>query len=307
MSGGGLAAVEAADHGVDRGPPDQCFGHRRVAFVVAGQAGVRGQPGEAAFHDPPLRVHHETSLVRGFAGDLDGGLQRLGRPVDQLAGEALIDEHVPDRRRQIGAEQGRLRAVAVLPGRRHHTHHDQQIEGVGDDEPLPAVDGGGASVADYNGADFSSRGCGPVKLIDQSQGAGWVSDAKPTGTGSDTTAIEPRCIVVKLPAAVNVAQVTINPASGWGPDASASTGDFKVETFSDGTTWRPGAQGHFLPSQRTVQTMGLAPGSTDAVQYLRYWMLGTQVADIGGSCPSNHHGCRYVASTELAVHGIPAS
>jgi 3-hydroxy-3-methylglutaryl CoA synthase len=48
----GSTAVEAADHRVDRGPADDGFGDGGVAFVVAGQAAVCGQPGQAALHDP---------------------------------------------------------------------------------------------------------------------------------------------------------------------------------------------------------------------------------------------------------------
>jgi hypothetical protein len=120
LAGGGSTSVEAADHGVDRSPADQCLGHCGITFVVAGQAKVGGQPGKAAFEDSPLRMYREADLASGLADDLDGGVERCGGPVDQPAGEALVGEHVPDRREQIGAEQDRLCAVAVLPRRRHH-------------------------------------------------------------------------------------------------------------------------------------------------------------------------------------------
>jgi len=169
-----------------------------------------------------------------------------------------------------------------------------------------AAIGGGGSVVTFNGADFTADGCGPEKLIDQSQGTGWMSDAEGTGTGPDTTAIEPRFIVVKLPVAVDIAELTINPSTTCGLGGSASTGDFKVETSADGAAWTLGAQGHFGPTQRVPTPVALAAGSTSDVQYVRYWMLGTQTADIGGTCPGNFSGCTYVASTELAVYGTPA-
>src|SRR3954464_3555910 len=56
----GPTAGEAADHGVDRGTPDERFRDGRVAFVVAGQPAVCGQPGQAAFHDPAFRVRGEA-------------------------------------------------------------------------------------------------------------------------------------------------------------------------------------------------------------------------------------------------------
>ena len=169
-----------------------------------------------------------------------------------------------------------------------------------------AAAGGGATVTDFNGVDFTSFGCGPINLIDQSQGQGWGSDSVLTG-GTDTTAIDPRFIVIKLPSAVNVAELQINPANTCGDGGSASTGDYKVETSTDGTTWTLGAQGHFTPTQRIMNTIPLAAGSTAGVLYVRYWMLGTQTADIGGACPGAYSGCSFVDSTELAVYGAPSA
>ncbi|BFU46036.1 M36 family metallopeptidase [Krasilnikovia sp. MM14-A1004] len=162
---------------------------------------------------------------------------------------------------------------------------------------------GGASVASFTGADYTADGCGPGQLIDQGQ-AGWVSDAEGTGPGQpDTTAIKPQSVVVKLPVAVNVDQLTINPATTCGLGGSASTGDYKLETSQDGTTWTLASQGHFTPAQRVPNTIAMAAGTTEKVQYVRYWMLGTQVKDLGGTCPDAFSGCDNVASTELAVYG----
>jgi Zn-dependent metalloprotease len=169
-----------------------------------------------------------------------------------------------------------------------------------------AAVGGGGSVTDFNGVDFGPP-CGPVNLIDQSQGSGWVSDAEGTGGSPDSTAIAPRFVVVKLPAAVDITQLTVNPSTTCGLGGSSSTGDYKIETSPDGATWTLGSQGHFGPAQRVTTTVPLAAGSGDAVQYVRYWMLGTQTADVGGSCPGAFNGCTYVATTELAVYGTPSS
>jgi hypothetical protein len=85
LPGGGSAAFETADHGVDGGPADEGLGDGGVAFVVAGQPAVGGEPGQAAFHDPPLRVDREASLFGRFADDLQGRVQRAGGPVDEPA------------------------------------------------------------------------------------------------------------------------------------------------------------------------------------------------------------------------------
>jgi group II intron reverse transcriptase/maturase len=51
-SGGGVAAGDAAGHGVDGGPADHRFGVFGVAFVVAGQAAVGGDPGQGPLDRP---------------------------------------------------------------------------------------------------------------------------------------------------------------------------------------------------------------------------------------------------------------
>ncbi len=66
LSGSGSATVEAADHGVDRGPADERLGDGGVALVVAGQSAVHDQPGQAPFHHPPLRVHGEPRCSAGL-------------------------------------------------------------------------------------------------------------------------------------------------------------------------------------------------------------------------------------------------
>jgi len=169
-----------------------------------------------------------------------------------------------------------------------------------------AAASGGGTIVDFDGPDYTAYGCGPINLIDQSQGSGWGSDAVLTG-GPGTTTVEPRFVIIKLPTAVTVSQLTINPSNTCGDSGSASTGDFKVETSTDGTTWTLGATGHFTPAQRTVNTVPLAAGSTANVSYVRYTMMSTQVADLGGTCPGAYSGCDFMDSTELGVYGTPAS
>jgi hypothetical protein len=169
-----------------------------------------------------------------------------------------------------------------------------------------AAASGGGTVVDFDGPDYTVYGCGPINLIDQSQGQGWGSDAVLTG-GPGTTTVEPKFIIIKLPTAVNVSELTINPANTCGDSGSASTGDFKVETSTNGTTWTLGAQGHFTPTQRVVNSVPLAAGSGTNVQYVRYTMMSTQVADLGGTCPGNFSGCQFMDSTELGVYGAPAA
>ena len=112
---GGLSTGDPAEHAVDGRPADECFGDFGVAFVAAGQPTVRGEPGQGSLHDPSPGMHGEAALIGGFAHNLDGGLQRAVRPVDEPAGEALISKDVTDRAAQAGTEKGGLTAVAILP------------------------------------------------------------------------------------------------------------------------------------------------------------------------------------------------
>jgi hypothetical protein len=162
--------------------------------------------------------------------------------------------------------------------------------------------GGGSSVVDFNGPDFSDFGCGPSALFDQSQGSGWGSDAVLTSG----TAIEPRFVVVKLPSAVSVKELSINPSNTCGDGGSASAGDYRVETSADGTTWTVAASGHFgVGNRNKMNSVPLSAGTTTGVQFVRYTILGTQVADAGGTCPGAFSGCQFVDSVELAVYGSP--
>jgi extracellular elastinolytic metalloproteinase len=164
-----------------------------------------------------------------------------------------------------------------------------------------AASSGGGEVTDFTGPDFSDFGCGPAGMIDQSQGNGWGSDVV---GGTNGQGIEPRLVVVKLPAAVDISELAINPSATCGDAGSASAGDFTVETSVDGTTWTAAASGHFgVPARGKMNVVPLAGGSETGVQFVRYTILGSQVVDSGGTCPGNFSGCDFVDSVELAVYG----
>jgi extracellular elastinolytic metalloproteinase len=164
-----------------------------------------------------------------------------------------------------------------------------------------AASSGGGEITDFTGPDFSDFGCGPTGMIDQSQGNGWGSDVV---GGTNGEGIEPRLVVVKLPVAVDISELAINPSATCGDAGSASAGDFTVETSVDGTTWVEAASDHFgLANRGQMNVVPLAPGSQAGVQFVRYTILGSQVLDSGGTCPGNFSGCDFVDSVELAVYG----
>jgi extracellular elastinolytic metalloproteinase len=161
---------------------------------------------------------------------------------------------------------------------------------------------GGASVTEFTPPDNTDFGCGPGNLIDQSLGVGWGSIA-PTNPEPDP---QPKFVVIQLPVAVNISDLQIDPSNTCGDQGSASTGDYKVETSADAITWTLGIAGHFTPADRHLTTVPLAPASTTGVKFVRYTMIGTQVGDLGGTCPGAFSGCDFMDSTELIVFGTPA-
>jgi extracellular elastinolytic metalloproteinase len=167
---------------------------------------------------------------------------------------------------------------------------------------------GGASVVDFNGVDYSGFGCGPSAIFDQSQGSGWSSDAV-LNNPADQADIDPRWVIVRLPAAIDIADIQINPSGTCGDGLSASTGKYTVETSVDGTNWQlastPGAA--FGGANRSrMNSISLDPATLAGVQFLRYTMLGTQLHVSGGSCPGAFSACDFVDTVEFAVYGTPS-
>lgn len=167
-----------------------------------------------------------------------------------------------------------------------------------------AASSGGASITDFTPPDYTAFGCGPINLIDQSLGAGWGSNS-PRFPGDPD---HPKSVVIQLPTAVNVLELDIDPSNTCGDDETASTGDYKVETSVDGTTFQLANQGHFTPSNRQhMNALPLAPGTGTGIRFIRYTMIDSQVADFGAACPSSGaSGCLFLDSTELAVYGPSA-
>lgn len=56
------------------------------AFVVAGEASARGDPGEGPLDRPPLGLDLEAALSGLFADDVHLAAQGVGGPLDEAAG-----------------------------------------------------------------------------------------------------------------------------------------------------------------------------------------------------------------------------
>jgi extracellular elastinolytic metalloproteinase len=113
-------------------------------------------------------------------------------------------------------------------------------------------------------------------------------------------------VVVKLPAAIDVSEIAVDPSGSCGDDVSASAGPYTLETSPNGTTWTTASTGTFTPADAgRLNSPTLVPASTDAVQYVRYTMVDSQVAQYG-TCPDAFSGCDWIDSSEVEVYGAPA-
>jgi extracellular elastinolytic metalloproteinase len=79
-----------------------------------------------------------------------------------------------------------------------------------------------------------------------------------------------------------------------------------VETSPDGTAWTVAATGHFGTANRDRMNPVALSAGTAGVKFVRYTILGSQVADSGGTCPSQLSGCGFVDTVEIGAYGAPA-
>jgi extracellular elastinolytic metalloproteinase len=162
-----------------------------------------------------------------------------------------------------------------------------------------AASSGGGSVVIATGPDYTAFGCGPIKLIDQSQSSGWGSDVAAGG----------QSIVLHLSGTVNVSELVINPSATCGDDPTSSAGGYRVETSADGTAWTLAASGTFPNGTVKPTPIALTAGTGTGVAFVRYTMLTSQGQD-AGLCPAGQPpavtGCLFLDSTELSVYGPAA-
>jgi hypothetical protein len=100
----------------------------------------------------------------------------------------------------------------------------------------------------------------------------------------------------------------VDPSATCGDGGSASTGQYSIETSTDGSTWTPAAAGTFSSADRgRLNPLTPAAGSATA-RYVRFTILGNQTPDFANSCPGGaFSGCQYTDLTEIEVYGRPAA
>jgi hypothetical protein len=188
---------------------------------------------------------------------------------------------------------------------------------------------GGGSIVDFSGPDFTPFGCGPSSAIDQSLGNGWGSVTNNNGVSDGTT--DPQFIVVKLPVAVDIADIQVDPANTCGDPGSSSTRGFVVETSTDGTTFSQVATGVFYAADRHRLNSVSPSGSLTGIKFVKFTFLNPQVPnasstactgpDTCGTDPNDSSGvaahcgpgkdngfggCIFTDMSEIEVYGRPS-
>ena len=124
-------------------------------------------------------------------------------------------------------------------------------------------------------------------------------------------------MIVKLPVAVDLSGISVDPSNTCGDPGSASTQDYRVETTTVTTapsptdpSWEVANSGSFTAANRgQLNPLTVAAGTGDAVTYVKFTMIRPQVpGDFATMCEGGGFaGCEFMDMTELAVYGQPAA
>ncbi|PZS25601.1 MAG: hypothetical protein DLM59_19915 [Pseudonocardiales bacterium] len=305
-----LQADTAVNGGHARAQVWKVFAHRGMGFFAAAANGDDATPVED-FSLPPAPGTPKGSLTGKVADDatgagIAGATVAFGGHASGFAGSYAttttadgtytISGIIQGTYAKVSASgagfDGRVKTVSVAP---RVNVLDWSLR-----RDWAAPSGGGA-VTNSNGEESASFGCGSAAMIDQSQGSGWSTNRVVTGG-----AVTPKFMVIKLPVAVNVSEIAIDPTGSCGDDATASTGPYTLETSTNGTTWTVASAGTFTPADRGRFNSPTLTG-TAGVRFIRYTMKDSQ-AVAEGHCAggtSDASGCDFIDSTELEVYGSP--
>ena len=161
---------------------------------------------------------------------------------------------------------------------------------------------GGGSIASSND-DTGEPFCGPTAMIDdQDGGLGW-SAFNPTGPFyPDELSGDAPTTTIRLPRAVDISAIGIDPAATCGDGASAALKGYKLEVSSDGSTFRTFSEGEFTAAQAGNLNLLDATGDLGkGVRQVRLTLLSPQNDNEGFS------GDDFIDVTSLEVFGAPAS
>ena len=285
------------------------FANRGMGWYAGAVDGGDAFPAED-FHKPPTGA---TTSLTGTVKDKDtgaavaGALVYIGGHSSGYAGDYAASTDATGKYTITGVAPGTYPKVVVsAPGYELIVQSVKVSPGAKADF-VPRRDwaaaSGGGTVTGFNGPDFSSFGCGPGGAIDNAQGTGWGSTTG-NDAGTPTGTIIPKHIDIKLPAAVNISGFNVDPSATCGDSGSASTGQYRIETSADGTTWATAQEGSFTTANQKKYNLLTPSGNATGVQYVRFWLLSPQVPDFSTNCPAGaFSGCSFTDLTELQVFG----
>jgi hypothetical protein len=165
----------------------------------------------------------------------------------------------------------------------------------------------GATITSQTGVVFA--GCGPRQAVDQNLATGWSTnvsrgstDFPPSGT------FHPKNFVVHLNQAYDVTQFGVDPSASCGDGASASTGQYRIQTSPDGTpgSWTNVKDDAFTSADNGRINLIDPTTPTTGVHYVRFIVDSNQTPAFSQNCPGGaFSGCQFVDLTELQIFGTP--
>ena len=292
----------------------ELFAHRGMGYFAGASSDGDTQPGED-FHTPPNPATAHDGTIAGFVHDpttgdpVEGAVVQVTGQGNQFSDTTNANGFYEIDNLYTGTY---AKVTASAPGYFGDSHPGQAVrigDFTGGDLTNFAITrdwastSGGANVVDYNGPNYAPQ-CGPDGAFDLSLSTGWGSTTG-DNNGTPTNVFVPKHITVQLPKAVDITSFGVDPTATCGDGGSASTGDYKIETSTNGTTYVTAATGSFTSADRgQLNDVTLAPGTGTGVQYVRFTMLSNQTPDFATNCPNGaYSGCQFTDLTELAVFG----
>jgi len=290
------------------------FAARGMGFYAGSFDGDDIAPA-ASFARPP--AGHATGRISGVVTDPDSGQPVAGATVKlAFQGQGSVNPTAvtdasghyslgPVPRGHYGKIEanapGFVSSLSAVRVGRHGGHRDFSARRDW------AAASGGAKVSSFSGPDHTRGGCGPVEAIDLTQLNGWKSSAG-DDQSTPTNVFVPKQLTVQLPQAINLTQLAVDPTASCGDGGSASTGAYRIETSTDGTTWTTANQGTFTVDDRGALVPLTPTAGTAGIRFVRFTILGNQVPSFATDCPDGPFaGCSLADLTELEVYGTPAS
>jgi extracellular elastinolytic metalloproteinase len=306
-----LVADTSLFHGKGRSNIWKVFASRGMGFFAGSFGGNDSSPG-ASFATPPRHLALRT--VRGTVTDSNSHAPLEGVPVTlAFQGSGVVNPSaVTDAAGHYaihGVPEGVYRKLVVNGGGFQPARARITVGPSGGTKNFSvrrdwAAASGGASIASFTGANYTSFGCGPRGAIDLSESTGWGSNSGKGTNDAPTGTFHPKHIVVNLHRLVTVTSFGVDPQSTCGDAPSASTGGYKIETSPDNAVWTVVRTGTFTSADNGRINEVPATPSPSGVKYVRFTIESNQVPDFAHNCPNGaFDGCRFADLTELEVFG----